>query len=240
MENDQTRSHINEFGWTVIMIEATDYLPSFAYSIGLWETHRHPEVICFGLNINTLHGCINDVGNIVKSGKSIEIGRCYDDFFESVGTQFVPVHDSYIPNYFGYAMEHYNYAEFPAIQLIWTDRNHKFPWEPDFEEGYVNRQPLLDRNIDFKFREEKNLGVFTTRQWLEKNKPILRVVHDLDGDWQFLTGDQILSDARIVALEELTKKDITLNEVFDLDYGRAAERNFVGDFWRRQICENDD
>jgi len=70
-----------KFGWTVIMIEATEYLPSFAYSIGLWETFRHPEIICFGLEIGTLHSTINDVGNIIKSGSTIEVGRQYDDFF---------------------------------------------------------------------------------------------------------------------------------------------------------------
>ncbi|MDR0265416.1 MAG: hypothetical protein LBJ04_19525 [Sphingobacterium sp.] len=32
------------------------------------------------------------------------------------------------------------------------------------------------------------MTTFTTRQWIEESKPILRVVHDNDGDWQFLTS----------------------------------------------------
>ncbi len=75
-------------------------------------------------------------------------------------------------------------------------------WDIGFEDEFVYRQPLLDRNASFKFREAKNLGVFTTRQWLDEKKPVLRVVHDEDGDWQFLTGDQLQEDARIVALEQ--------------------------------------
>ena len=58
----------------------------------------------------------------------------------------------------------------------------------------------------------------------DENKPILRVFHDDDGDWQFLTGDQMPEDIKIVALEQLTIKDRTLNEVFDLEYGEEAER----------------
>jgi hypothetical protein len=40
--DDQTESNIEKFGLTVIIIEATDYLPTFAYSIGLWKTFKHP------------------------------------------------------------------------------------------------------------------------------------------------------------------------------------------------------
>jgi len=161
-------------------------------------------------------------------------------FFVNISTQFVPVNNSYLLNYFGYAIDYYGNIGFPAIQLVWTDRNHKLPWEADFEEHFTDKQPSLDRNVDFKFHETRNLVVFTTRQWLKKNKPILKVVHDYNGDWQFLTGDQILSDARLIALEELIKQDVTLNEVFNLNYGEEAERSFIGDVWRRSVCEESD
>jgi hypothetical protein len=88
--------------------------------------------------------------------------------------------------------------------------------------------------------EPKNLTTFTTRQWLEDHKPILRVVHDNDGDWQFLTGDQMPEDIKIVALEELIKRDGTLNEVFDLEYGEEAEREIVGGRWERNKIEYED
>jgi hypothetical protein len=41
-----------------------------------------------------------------------------------------------------------------------------------------------------------------------------------------------------VALEQLTIKDRTLNEVFDLEYGEEAERKFVGGKWIRSKSEN--
>ena len=37
--------NIEKHGLQVILIEATDYMPSFAYSIGLWEKYNHPEII---------------------------------------------------------------------------------------------------------------------------------------------------------------------------------------------------
>lgn len=84
------------------------------------------------------------------------------------------------------------------------------------------------------------MAIFTTRQWLQENKPILRFVHNYDGDWQFLTGDQTLADANIVALEEMTKRDPTLNEIFNLNYGEAADRSFIGDKWIRSVSETDE
>lgn len=237
---EQTKSDIEKHGLTVIIIEGTDYLPAFAYSIGLWQRFEHPEIICFGLTTKTLHALINNVADIVKEGKTIATNIDFYDIFESTRAQFLKVDHRNIGDYFGTAINFYETSDFPTIQLVWTDRNDKFPWEDGFEEEFTYRQPLLDRNADFKFREAKNLAVFTTRQWLELSRPILRVVHENNGDWQFLTGDQIQEDAKLVSLEKMTLRDETLNQVFDLDYGEEAEREFIGDSWTRNKVEYDE
>jgi len=236
-DNQRTVSDIEKFGLSVILIQATDYLPSFAYSIGLWQEFGHPEIICFGLSIETLHGLINDAAEMVKNGGTFEAGKQYDDFFESGTTEFVTVDSRNLPDYFGTAIDFYDSSDFSALQLVWTDRNNKFPWNEGFEREYLYKQPLLDRNAEFKFREVANLGVFTTRQWLEEQKTIVQVVHDEDGDWQFLTGDQMPEDIKIVALKELVLRDLTLNQIFDLGYGEEAKRDSVGEQWTRVVIE---
>ena len=233
------KEDIEEYGWSVIIIEATKYLPSFAYTVGLWEKYKHPELISFGLTNKTLHTILNEAGNIIKLGQVIDVNLEYDNFFESSPTKFIKVDTRNIADYFGYAIEYYNTNEFPALQLIWTDRNNQFPWDANFEVEFKFKQPLLDRNADFKYREEKNLGIFTTRQWLVLKKPILKVIHDGEGDWQFLTGDQLFEDIRLVALEQMTLRDHTLNEVFNLDYGESAEREFVGGKWLRKTYQEE-
>lgn len=176
---------------------------------------------------------INDVADLIKNGEKIKSYNPYENIFKNSRAEFLPVDFRNIEDYFGAALNYYQHNNFSALQLVWTDRNDKFPWENGFEERFIHDQPLLDRNADFKFREAKNLGVFTTRQWLEHNQPILRVVHDSDGDWQFLTGDQEQEDIRLIALEQMILRDQTLNEVFDLDYNQAAERGFIGGKWER-------
>jgi hypothetical protein len=233
VDDDKLLDDIKKFGWTVILIETSDYLPGFGYTVGLWKNYNHPELISFGLSTETLHAILNIGGEIVKSGTQLLKHKTYDDFFENGPAQFLNVDHANTPDYFGYAIWFNDSSDFPAMQLIWTDRNKRFPWEADFEEEFIFKQPLLDRNANFKFREKENLAVFTTRQWIELNKPILRVVHDDDGDWQFLTGDQMPEDIRIVALKELILLDKTLNDIFNLDYGESAARDNIGGKWTR-------
>jgi hypothetical protein len=226
-------NEVNVHGWSVIVIEATEYLPSFAYTIGLWEKFGHPEIIAFGLTVKTLHEVLNIAGENIKNGKKYNINTHYPDFFSLGDSQLVLVDFRYIADYFNYAVWFNKGIEFHALQIVWTDRNNKYPWQVGFEEEFVYRQPLLDRNADFKFREAKNLAVFTTRQWLEQNKPILHVVHDEEGDWQFLTGDQMPEDGKLVALEQILLRDKSLNDVFNLDYGEQAARERIGGKWER-------
>lgn len=237
-DDEKTNSDIEKYGLTVMIIKGTDYLPSFAYSIGLWKKFGHPEIISFGLTTQTLHSIINLAADIVKAGQTIQPGKIYTDFFETGKSEFVIVDKRNLRDYFGAAIDFYNSVEFPALQLVWTDRNDKFPWDTGFEEEFIYRQPLLDRNADFKFREPKNLAAFTTRQWLELRKPIVRVIHGHEGDWQFLTGDQTQEDIKIVALEQLIVHDNTLNDVFNLDYGEEATRESIGGRWTRNNFNN--
>lgn len=237
IDQERTKTHIEKFGLSVVMLQSTGYLPSFTYSVGLWQTYNHPEIICFGLKTDLMHAIINDVADLIKKGEKIKSDLEYNNIFKDSIAVFLDVDKRSIGDYFGVAIDYYNSKGFPALQLIWTDRNNKFPWESDFQEDFKYFQPLLDRNADFKFREEKNLGVFTTSQFVDQKEPIIRVVHDHDGDWQFLTKDIDFDNAKLVSIEQMTKRDNTLNEIFDLDYGEEAERDEIGGKWIRNKFE---
>lgn len=236
---NQTKVHIEKYGLSVVKLESTKYLPSFAYSVGLTKTFNHPEIICFGLRTELLHQLINDVAEIIKEEGKLNPNKEYDNIFENSRAKFLQIDKRNIEDYFGVAIKYFETTEINGLQLVWTDRNNKFPWEDGFEEEFKFKQPLLDRNATFKFREEKNLGIFTTRQWLEDNQPILRVVHEEDGDWQFLTKEIDFENGKLVALEQMILRDKTLNELFDLEYGEEAERDFIGDKWKRNKFENE-
>ena len=124
---EQTKLNITKFGLQVIMVTSTNYSPSFAYSIGLTKSYNHPEIICFGLSNNLAHEIINDVAEIVKKGEIIESGKIYSEIFKDSRVTFLEVDKKNIPDYFGAGLNYYGNEKFNAFQLIWTDRNDKFP-----------------------------------------------------------------------------------------------------------------
>ena len=231
------KNDVEKHGWTVCLFEADTATPAFAYTIGLWKNFNHPELIAFGLPLDTMHAILNDAGDIIKSGNPLETAVDNFEILELHPVQFRPVDADNIPDYFGYAQWFYEYEVFPALQLFWTDRGGKFPWEPEFDERYKLDQPFLDQKLDFKFFEPRNVATFVARQIFKEGKPILRVSHeDDDGSWQFLFEDDVTSaDVMVVCLEEVVKRDPSVNELFNLPTGQMATREFVGAKWVREV-----
>jgi hypothetical protein len=75
--------------------------------------------------------------------------------------------------------------------------------------------------------------VFTTRYVIKEQSPIVCVLHDEDGDWQFLgrEGNLTEDDAMVVSLDEMIQFDRTLSEVVDLPVGKQALRTNKGEPW---------
>ena len=117
------------------------------------------------------------------------------------------------------------------MQLVWPDKQQKFPWEVGFNTDLKFLQPLLDRNTDFKFLEERDVRTFTTKQVLE-GQPISYVFHNEQGDWQFMSDSKPnAKDARIVCLEDITRLDPTVNDIYFLPFGWYAWRNSKAEKW---------
>ena len=86
------------------------------------------------------------------------------------------------------------------------------------------------------FPDSPNMAVYTTRDIIEKVKPILIVTHDQDdGAWQFQTSNTTwATDARITALEEIVFHDPSVVELSDLPIGWMAIRDSSAGPWVRQ------
>ncbi|HEX8425035.1 DUF4262 domain-containing protein [Hymenobacter sp.] len=224
-------SDVEQYGSHIGQVNSNGYSPSFSYTIGLFKSYGYPELICFGLSLDLLHSVLWSGKELLDKYPAPDQSLGYPDFLGDYDVRLLTVDKAWYKDYFGYAKWFYGNWNFPALQIVWPDKQALFPWEEGFNPNWKFGQPLLDRNIDFKFREERNLGVFTTRQVLE-GQPILRVSHDTDGDWQFLcdtTSD--VADLKIVALEEVIQRDASINNLFQLNYGWSAWRETLEDAW---------
>ena len=87
---------------------------------------------------------------------------------------------------------------------------------------------------DWPFEDPENTAVITLTRILDGSHPILYVVHDEDGDWQFLDGGDVSEeDAATVSLKSVTERDSSILSLADLPVGWAAERKTVDQKWER-------
>ena len=226
------KENIEAFGCHLALLEPDNYLPGFVYTIGLYEKYNHPEIICFGLHNNVMKAMLNHACDLIKGGKIFEINNLYDGFLKDYKIQFIEVKKDFYADYVGYAGWYYDKSfDFPLWQIVWPDKQQNFPWDKNFNPDWKFKQPLLDRNTNFKFYEERNLGVYTTAQVLN-GEPILFVYHNENGDWQFHSSlAPEIEDAKLVSLEEIIKTDPTINEIYHLQYGWKAWRESIDSEW---------
>jgi len=229
---------VRQYGWHVIAVAGDEEGPGFAYSVGLFHTLGHPEVILFGLRLDLMHLLINEVGRRVKDGERFEHLDEADELLEGYSVCCRGVERRHYAEYLGYARWLYRGDDFPALQVVWPDSRHRYPWHPAAPPELAERQPLLSDERSWPFHEGKNRAAFTTRPVLEADHPILLVCHDEDGDWQFLCGTTNRPrDGRVVALGEILKRDPSLAQVADLPEGWRAYRDDAAAPWVREEME---
>jgi len=225
---------VKEYGWHVLGIQEDAEGPAFAYSIGLHHTFEHPEVIIFGLDVKVMHKIINGIGEQIRSGEHFEHLHESSDTLEDYTVFFRSFDKKHYREYLGYARWFYQGNNFPALQCVWPDAAHRYPWHPDFNQNLVGRQPIFCEDNSWPFHDGKNRAAFTTKPVLQDGLPILLVSHDKEGDWQFLCGTtNRAEDGQVVCLGDLLQRDATIGELADLPEGWQASRANAGAAWTR-------
>ena len=134
---------IEEHGWRVVLIPEDEEGPGFAYSVGLFRTFGHPEIILLGLDLDLMHGLIDNMGEDVRNGASFTPGRRVEDVLEGYPVEFREVSRRRYRDYLGYAGWFYGDEDFPVVQCVWPDMEGRFPDDPDAPDSLREAQPLL-------------------------------------------------------------------------------------------------
>ncbi|GAA0270087.1 DUF4262 domain-containing protein [Streptomyces polychromogenes] len=145
---------IEQRGWQVTMIPADDHGPGWAYTIGLWHSHRMPEIAMFGLDIHLMQTVLNDLAQQAVEGQPLEAGQERNDV-ASVPVVLRAVDYRWYKAFFGTAISYYRKPPFPVLQVVWPNRDGAFPWQPGGE-GLLSHQPRLHLHPD-----EHPVGVWT-------------------------------------------------------------------------------
>ena len=137
---------IHTDGWQItgVLAREQDKGPDFAYSIGFFHSLGHPEIILFGLPLDTCMRAVNVIGIDVQNGMTFETGRVYDGILQRPHRCcFREVDPKYYRNHVGYALWFYEADPFPLLQCFWSDELGRFPWDRDCAEYCRAWQPPL-------------------------------------------------------------------------------------------------
>jgi hypothetical protein len=134
---------VRTVGWSVVLIPEDDEGVGFAFSVGLFHSFQHPEIIIFGLRLETMQGIINHVGRQIQAGGAFNAHREYHDVIEHFPVAFIPISRANFREYLGTAMWFYQNEGFETLQLIYPDRQRRFPWDSGVHPRFLEQQPLL-------------------------------------------------------------------------------------------------
>ncbi len=130
-------------GWHVMKVLEDEDEPEFAYTIGLFHSFKHPELIVVGLPLDLAHQVLNAAGETIRRGAQYAHGSFSREIFERHDSAFRQIQPESSVNYLGWNLWFYDGKYFPALQLIWPDDEGRWPWDAQASEWARERQPLL-------------------------------------------------------------------------------------------------
>jgi hypothetical protein len=233
-------ANVSRTGWHVVSVAEGSHAPPYAYTIGLYRNHGHPEILTLGLDGDASASLLSALAAESAAGRRFVEGEMYQSSPGATEYGFRPVAREAYGSFLGLAGKFYGTAGFPVLQCVWPDPEGKYPWQSGFSPMLQWKQPLLQdaataRAVaEWGFLDPYNLGVFTTTHVL-RGDPVLMVTHDRhDAGWRFLSGATEAPDqGRRVALIELVRRDPTLNRIGNLPLGGIAVRDNPRDPWQR-------
>jgi hypothetical protein len=134
---------VKKYGVHIMQVFGDDECPEFSYTIGLYKSYKHPEVIIIGLKNELSKILLNNMNDDIKNGKKYLPGQFYngilDDFPCYFGTAS-PANEDF-PT--GFASWYYRGVDFPLLQCVAPTVKGIFPWEDNFPENARFYFPLL-------------------------------------------------------------------------------------------------
>ncbi len=240
---------VEKRGWHVVVIKDEPGKTGWAFTVGLFETYQHPEVVIFGLKPATRGPILNWIGENIGKGNPFTAEKEHDWVLDGYKCWSCMVQRKWYYNLLGYARWFYGGNDFPCVQCIWPAKDGAYPWEQP--NGHSSAQPLLyeedllkarvmhfveDAELikaEWPFACDPHMKVFVSRCVVEDDAPIVRVYNDRDGDWQFIgpVDDPSEDGCKVSCFHCLVERDLSLRTLTALPVGWRAWRENASASW---------
>lgn len=135
--------NIEMYGWHVLKVLEDETGPGFTYTVGLYHTFKHPEIVIIGLNPDLSHDLLSGMVEEIRNEKPFSSGHFYSDIIEGFDCYFTTVEKVHYDEYFGRAQWFYKNDDFPVLQCIYPTTKGIYPWEREWPGSIKDLQPLL-------------------------------------------------------------------------------------------------
>ena len=134
---------VGRYGLHIVHVLEEGDLPPFAYTVGLCHTFAHPEVLVYGLPKTTAHNLLNHLADQLRKGRKYAAGEICDDLVEGYRVTFRIVPHAKYREHLGWAAGFNERPDFPALQLIYPDRQGQWPWDEGASAAFRHQQLVL-------------------------------------------------------------------------------------------------
>lgn len=256
--HEETISHVENFGCSVVYVKAAEHKLPWSYTVGVYDTCGQPEIITVGLQQSTAHFLLNEAAKRLRQRIDITQER-QNGLVGDVECEFRPVASAWPKHLMHCANWFYGDTKYPVLQAVYPDLKNRFPEDDDFDDVFA--QPLMQSDVpnrhveqDFwasndpesslfgwKFSDSPHTGVFLSTAVHRRTEAVTYVSHDVeDGHWQF-HGDSMSGGEPPVfsCFHHVVDSDRSIEELADLPLGWCAERRRPGEPWERYPREPD-
>ena len=146
--NDYERSvvaNVERYGWhcTSVSTKQGDTEPRFSYTVGLYHSYKQPEFIIFGLDSRVAYPILKILADSAAAGAMYPLDKPCDALVENYECAFVEVPRARFNDYVFSALWFYAEQPFPLYQVVWPDREGRYPWNEGAKPDPQHKQPVL-------------------------------------------------------------------------------------------------
>jgi hypothetical protein len=232
-------------GWGVVSVPPEGRRPAYAFTVGLWHSFAHAEASVFGRDEDDMVDWLDTVAAAVQAGRVVHPDRQGDDILGSAEVFPRPALASWHRHLFATALSFYRGQPVPMLQLVWPDEAGVLPWEDGCAADCVGAQPWLWDRVTaapappgWPFPVSPDVLVLTTKSIAFGGAPVAGVVHDEEGEWQFLDDPSVeMEDLTIVHLAHVVARRPEVAAIADLPEGFEAWLDGDGG-WQRDALDD--
>ncbi len=136
---------IDEDGVHIVHVAEDENGPARSYTIGMPYSFDHPEVIVFGLPPEVAEELLDAVADEAADGAKFAADGQHDGLLHGYPVKFFDVPTSCYPRYLETARWAHEGDSFACLQLVWPDKQGRWPWHEGVREGFAAAQPVLAR-----------------------------------------------------------------------------------------------